>query len=151
MSEVLAASILPYSGLIELVLGFFPEPGCFDEASRHFLYSSKYRKNGLEIFLIRSVFTLLKTETIRHRGLVVLLCTILLGRSSSTLNKFVYAAFCTCQSGDRSLSQLLHTGGGDSAVCDPMICVGLFVGGGLHIPVTTVSDNSVTNSPSASG
>jgi len=50
--EVLAASILPYSGLIELVLGFVPEPGCFDEASRHFLYPSKYRKNGLEIFLI---------------------------------------------------------------------------------------------------
>ena len=83
------------------------------------MYSIEYRKYGLETFLIRSVSLCSKTETIRHRGLVVLLCTILLGRSSSTLNKFVYAAFCTCQSGDRSLSQLLHTGGGDSAVFDP--------------------------------
>ena len=56
------------------------------------MYSSKYRKYGLDIFLIWSAFTLLKTETIRHRRLVCLLCTILLGRSSSTFNKFVYAA-----------------------------------------------------------
>ena len=39
-----------------------------------------------------SQFHSVKTETIRHCGLVCLLCTILLGRSSSTFNKFVYAA-----------------------------------------------------------
>ena len=69
--EVLADSILPYSGLIELVLGFFPEPGCFDEASRHFLYPSRYRNGRAREVFVSVSFTLLKLKQSGYADLFV--------------------------------------------------------------------------------
>ena len=54
--SVLVISIPPYSGSIELVLDFGPEPGCLIEAFWHFLYLEWYRKiQARRYFVPRSV------------------------------------------------------------------------------------------------